>query len=197
MFIMPTENKKLKWFKNFSLNFVRFCFLKKTYVHIPSFQNFSILGNFPSLIPRMFQVATQKVRLSCNNCGRIIKQPITSAFQPNSLLWTRDNYALNDTFRCRFLLSPNTRITLYSDDNTPLIGGTYTGGDSVLDFIDIFGDLSSKNLSFNADRSSKMLLNFGRYDVPLFSGIDRKSMLTYLASYSTKIWVLLIMWIAS
>ena len=45
------------------------------------------------------------------------------------------NYAVNDTFRCEFLMSPSTRITIYADDNTPLIGGTYTGGDNALDII--------------------------------------------------------------
>ena len=39
-----------------------------------------------------------------------------------------------------------------------------------------FGDhFSSKNLSFNADKSSEKLLKFGRHDVPLISGIDRMS----------------------
>ena len=86
------------------------------------------------------------------------------------------NYAANDTFRCEFLMSPSTRITVYADDNTPLIGGTYTGGDNALDFMHIFGDhFCSKNLSFNADKNSKMLLNFGQHDVPFISGIDRKS----------------------
>ena len=40
------------------------------------------------------------------------------------------NYALNDTFRCEFLMSFSTRITVHADDNTPLIGGTYTDGNS-------------------------------------------------------------------
>ena len=89
------------------------------------------------------------------------------------------NYAVNDTFRCEFLMSHSTRITVYDDDNTPLIGGTYTGGDSALDIIHIFGDhFRSKNFSFNADKSSKM--NFGRHDVPLISGIDRKSSVNLL-----------------
>ena len=35
-------------------------------------------------------------------------------------------YAVNDTFRCEFLISPKTRITVYADDNTLLRGGTYT-----------------------------------------------------------------------
>ena len=70
------------------------------------------------------------------------------------------NYAVNDTFRCEFLMSPSTRTTVYADDNTPLIGGTYTGGDNALDIIHKFGDhFCSKNLSFNADKSSEMLLN--------------------------------------
>ena len=86
------------------------------------------------------------------------------------------NYAVNDTFRCEFLMSPRTRITVYADDNTPLIGGTYTGGNNALDIIHNFGDhFCSKNLSFNADKSSEMLLNFGRHDGPLISGIDRQS----------------------
>ena len=86
------------------------------------------------------------------------------------------NYAANDTFRCEFLMSPSTRITVYADDNDPLIGGTYKGGDNALDIIHEFGDLfCSKNLFFNADKSSEKLLNFGRHDVPLISGIDRKS----------------------
>ena len=86
------------------------------------------------------------------------------------------NYAVNDTFRCEFLMSPSTRITVYADDNTPLIGSTYTGGDNALDIIHKFGDhFCSKNLYFNADKSSKRLLNFGRHDVPLISGINRKS----------------------
>ena len=73
-------------------------------------------------------------------------------------------------------MSPSTRTTVYADDNTPLIGGTYTGGDNALNIIHEFGDhFCSKNLSFNADKSSDMLLNFGRHDVPLVSGIDRKS----------------------
>ena len=72
------------------------------------------------------------------------------------------NYAVNDTFRCEFLMSPSTQITVYADDNTPLIGGTYTGGDNAIDIIQKFGDhFCSKNLFFNADKSSKMLLNFG------------------------------------
>ena len=84
-------------------------------------------------------------------------------------------YAVNDTFRSEFLLSPITQITGYADDNTPLIGGTYTGGDNALDNIHKFGDhFCSKNLSFNADKSSDLLLNFGRHDLPLISGIDRK-----------------------
>ena len=91
------------------------------------------------------------------------------------------NYAVNDTFRCEFLRSRSTRITVYADDNTPLIGGTYTGRDNALDVIHIFGDhFCSKNLSFNADKSSEMLLNFGRHDVPLISGIDRKSSIKLL-----------------
>ena len=85
------------------------------------------------------------------------------------------NYAVNDTFRCAFLMSPSTRITAYADDNTLLIGGTYTDGDNALDIIDKFGDHFSKNLSFNADKSSKKLLNFGQHGVPPISGIDRKS----------------------
>ena len=86
------------------------------------------------------------------------------------------NYAVNDTFRCEFFLSPSTRITVYADDNTPLIGGTYTGGDNALDSRHKFGDhFCCKNLSFNADKSSEMLLIFGRHDVSFISGIDRKS----------------------
>ena len=86
------------------------------------------------------------------------------------------NYAVNGIFRCEFLMSASTRITVYADDNTPLIGGTYTGRDNALDFIHKFGDhFCSKNLSFNADKNSEMLLNFDRHDVPLISGIDRKS----------------------
>ena len=73
-------------------------------------------------------------------------------------------------------MSLSTRITVYADNNTPLIGGTYTGGDEALDIKHKFGDhFCSKNLSFNAEKSSIMLLNFGRHDVPLISGIDRKS----------------------
>ena len=86
------------------------------------------------------------------------------------------NYAVNDTFRCDFLMSPSTRITVYADDNTPLIGGTCTDGGNALDVIHKFGDhFCSKNLCFNADKSSEMLLIFGRHDVPPISGIDRKS----------------------
>ena len=48
------------------------------------------------------------------------------------------NYAVIDTFRCEFLLSPSTRITVYADDNTPLIGGTYTGGNNALDILHKF-----------------------------------------------------------
>ena len=40
----------------------------------------------------------------------------------------------------RILMSPSTRITVYADDNTPLIGGTYTGGDNALYIIHKFGD---------------------------------------------------------
>ena len=77
------------------------------------------------------------------------------------------NYAVNDTFRCEFLMSPSAQITVYADDNTPLIGGSYTDGHNALDIIHKFGDhFCSKNLSFNADKSSEMLLNFGRHDVP-------------------------------
>ena len=50
------------------------------------------------------------------------------------------NYAVNDTFGCEFLLSPSTRITVYADDYTPLIGGSSTGGDNALDKIHKFGD---------------------------------------------------------
>ena len=86
------------------------------------------------------------------------------------------NYAVNDIFRCEFLMSPSTQITVYADDNTPLIGGTYTDGDNALDIIHKFGDhFCSKNLSFNADKSSEMLLNFGQHDVPPIYGIDSKS----------------------
>ena len=91
------------------------------------------------------------------------------------------NYAVNDTFRCEFLMSPITRITLYADDNTLLIGGNYTDQENALDIIHIFGDhFCSKNLSFNADKSSKMWLKFGRHDVPLLFGIDRKSSIKLL-----------------
>ena len=39
-----------------------------------------------------------------------------------------------------------------------------------------FGDhFCSKNFSFNSDKKSEMLLNFGRHHVPPISGIDRKS----------------------
>ena len=90
-------------------------------------------------------------------------------------------YAVNDTFRCEFLKSPSTRITVYADDNIPLIGGHNTDGDNAPDITPKFGDhLCSKNLSFNADRSSELLLNFGRHDVPPISGIDRKSSVTLL-----------------
>ena len=86
------------------------------------------------------------------------------------------NYAVNDTFLCEFSMSPSARITVYADDNTSLIGGTYTGGDNAFDIIHRFGDhFCSKNLSFNADKSSEMLFNLSRHDVPLISGIDRKS----------------------
>ena len=78
-------------------------------------------------------------------------------------------------------MSPSTRITVYGDDNTPLIGGTYTDGDNALDIIHKIGDhFCSQNLSFNADKSSEMLLNFGRHDVPHISGIDRKSSVNLL-----------------
>ena len=73
-------------------------------------------------------------------------------------------------------MSPSTRITVYADDNTPLVGGTYTGGDNALDIIHKVGDhFRPKKFFFNADKSSEMLLNFGRHDVPLIFGIDRKS----------------------
>ena len=86
------------------------------------------------------------------------------------------NFAINDTFRCEYIMSLSTRITVYADDNTPLIGGTYTDGDNALDIIRNFGDhFCSKNFSLNADKSSEKLLNFGRHDVPLISGINRKS----------------------
>ena len=86
------------------------------------------------------------------------------------------NYAVNHTFRCEFLLSPSTRITVYADDNTLLIGGTDTDEDNAFDIIHKFGDhFCSKNLLFNANKNSKTLLNFGRNDVPPISGIDRKS----------------------
>ena len=81
----------------------------------------------------------------------------------------------------QFLMYPDIpsrhpRITVYADDNLHLVGGIYTGGDSALDIIHNFGDhFCSKNLSFNADKSSEMLLIFGRHDTPLISGIDRKS----------------------
>ena len=92
------------------------------------------------------------------------------------------NYAVNDTFRCDFLMSRSTRITVYAD-NPPLIGGTHTGGDNALDIIHKFGDhFCSKNLSFNADKSSEMLLNFSRHDVPPISGINRKSSVKLLGN---------------
>ena len=50
------------------------------------------------------------------------------------------NYDVNDTFRCEFLMSTSTRITVYADDNTPLMGGTHTGGDNALDVIHKFGN---------------------------------------------------------
>ena len=28
------------------------------------------------------------------------------------------NYAINDTFRCEFSMSPSTRVTVYADDNS-------------------------------------------------------------------------------
>ena len=91
------------------------------------------------------------------------------------------NYAVNDTFRCEYLMSTGTQITVYADNNTPLIGGTYTGEDNALDIIHKFADhFCSKNFSSNADKSSKMLLIFGRHDVPLISGIDRKSSIKLL-----------------
>ena len=31
------------------------------------------------------------------------------------------NYAVNETFRCEFLMSPSTQITVYADEDTPLI----------------------------------------------------------------------------
>ena len=94
------------------------------------------------------------------------------------------NYAVNDTFRCECLRSLSTRITVYADDSNPVIGGTYTGIDNALDIIHKFGDhFCSKNFSFNADKSSEMLLNFGEHDVPLISGIDRKSSLKLLGIF--------------
>ena len=81
-------------------------------------------------------------------------------------------------------MSPDTRITVYADVNTLLIGGTYTGGDNTLDIIHKFGDhFCSKNLSFNADKSSEMLLSFGRHDNSLISGIDRKSSVKLLGIF--------------
>ena len=92
------------------------------------------------------------------------------------------NYAVNDIFRREFLLPPSRRITVHADDNTPLIGGTYTGGENALDIIHKFGDhFCSKNLSFNANKSSEMLLNFGRRDVSLISGTDRRSPVKFVA----------------
>ena len=71
---------------------------------------------------------------------------------------TFSNYAVNDTFRCEFFMSPSTRIKVYADDNSSLIGGTNTGGDNPLEIIHKFGDqFCSKSLSFNADKSSEML----------------------------------------
>ena len=32
------------------------------------------------------------------------------------------NFAVNDTFRCEFSMSLSTRIKVYADDNTPLVG---------------------------------------------------------------------------
>ena len=86
------------------------------------------------------------------------------------------DYAVNDTFPCEFLMSLSTQITPYADDNTRLIGGTYTGGDKALDLIHKFGDhFCSKNLPFYADKSSEVLFNFGRHGVPLILDIDTKS----------------------
>ena len=80
-------------------------------------------------------------------------------------------------------MSPSTQMTAYADDNNPLKGGTYTGGDNALDIVHKLGDqFCSKNLSFNADKSSKMLLNFGRLDVPFISGINRKSSVKLLGN---------------
>ena len=105
------------------------------------------------------------------------------------------NYAVNDTFRCDFLMSPSTRITVIADDTTPLIGGTHTGGDNALDIIHKFGDhFCSKNLSFNVDTSSEMLLKFGRHDVSTSLASTESLLLNYFASYSTKSRVLMIMW---
>ena len=44
-------------------------------------------------------------------------------------------YAVNHTLRCEFAMSPCTQVTVYADDNTLLIGGTYTGGNNALDII--------------------------------------------------------------
>ena len=57
------------------------------------------------------------------------------------------NYAVNDTFRCEFLMSPSTRVTVYADDNTPSIGGTYTCVDNALDNIHKFVTTSAPRTS--------------------------------------------------
>ena len=81
-------------------------------------------------------------------------------------------------------MSYSTRITVYADDNTLLKGGTYTDGDNALDIIYKFGGhFCSKNLCFNADKSSEMLLSFGRHDVPPISAINRKSSVKLLGIF--------------
>ena len=99
------------------------------------------------------------------------------------------NHAVNDTFRCEVLMSPSTRITVYADDNTPLIGGNYAGGGNALDISHEFGDhFCSKNLSFNADKSSELLLNFEVVDMTFLLSLASTGslLLNYLASYSTR-----------
>ena len=107
------------------------------------------------------------------------------------------NYAVNDTFRCEFLMSPITRITVNADANTPFIGSTYTDGHNALDIIHKFGDqFCSKNLSTltKAPECCWILVDMTSH---LSLASTESLLLNYLASYSSKSWVSMIMWNAS
>ena len=95
------------------------------------------------------------------------------------------NYAINNTIRCQFLMSPSTRITVHADDNTLLIGGAYTDEDSIL-YINLVtppAPRTSLSTLTKAPKSCWILVNL-TFHLSLAS--TESLLLNYLASYSTK-----------